>query len=287
MGNDSIFYEASEIKKLCKELEEKRKTRVLTLLFGQKSITDDKVNTIYDKLKTEFKGTKKLDVIIDSSGGDIDAAYMIAKLLRRYASERLTFIVPRWAKSAATLLVCSGNEIIMGPTGELGPLDPQITIYDKDGNVQKHYSPLSLRSTFDLLKSEYNNGNGEVAKTLADKLDPIELGDSLHSLQVSERYMKELLVTRMLKGNNNAVNTASQIANEIAMNYPHHGYCIDFDECKNLKLNIVEPEESEWDIVWKIYCKYEELERKKILEAKQKQAESINRINRPINKGVR
>jgi len=48
-------------------------------------------------------------------------------LFREFGSEELNFIIPHWAKSAATLLVCSGDKIFMSPVAELGPLDPQIT----------------------------------------------------------------------------------------------------------------------------------------------------------------
>src|SRR3989344_5991171 len=100
---------SSKLKEISLKLEKKRKTRVLVLFFGE-AITRSTVNGIYDKLQKEYEGTKRLDVILDSSGGDIDAAFILAKLLRKYGKDKLTFIIPRWAKSAATLLACSGDE---------------------------------------------------------------------------------------------------------------------------------------------------------------------------------
>lgn len=43
----------------------------------------------------------KLDVLLDSPGDDIDAAYNTAQLLRRYGTAELNVSVPRWAKSEA------------------------------------------------------------------------------------------------------------------------------------------------------------------------------------------
>ena len=84
----------------------------------------------FKKEKAEFKNPNNINVIIESGGGDIDAAYHISKLIHSSFSGIVKYIIPRFAKSAATLLVCGGNKIVMGDMSELGPLDPQI--------IQKH-----------------------------------------------------------------------------------------------------------------------------------------------------
>jgi ClpP class serine protease len=43
-------------------------------------------------------------------------------------SSELTVLVPDMAKSAATLLCLGANKIMMGPAGDLGPVDPQFQI---------------------------------------------------------------------------------------------------------------------------------------------------------------
>ena len=67
---------------------------------------------------------KHLDVIMSSPGGDVGAAYLVARELRR-RFERLTVFVPFRAKSAATLLCLAGDELVLGSLGELVPLDQQ------------------------------------------------------------------------------------------------------------------------------------------------------------------
>jgi ATP-dependent protease ClpP protease subunit len=90
-------------------------------------ITNSVVDDIFQDLRTKYKECGgRLNVIIDSGGGSIDAAYNLVMLFRKFGTSELNFVIPRWAKSAATLLVCSGNKIFMSPVAELGPLDPQI-----------------------------------------------------------------------------------------------------------------------------------------------------------------
>lgn len=76
----------------------------------------------------------RVDVLIHSPGGMAEAAHSIVEILRgRFQDVR--FIVPNIAKSAATMLVLSGDYILMDNTSELGPIDPQFGIRKGDGTI--------------------------------------------------------------------------------------------------------------------------------------------------------
>lgn len=66
-----------------------------------------------------------VDMLIESPGGSAQVVELIVRLLRkRFRSVR--FLVPHTAMSAATMLVMSGDEILMDHRSSLGPIDPQI-----------------------------------------------------------------------------------------------------------------------------------------------------------------
>jgi len=68
-----------------------------------------------------------LDIILHSPGGSPEAAEAIVRYLRsRFRNIRV--IVPNFAKSAATMIACSANKIVMGKHSFLGPTDPQIPL---------------------------------------------------------------------------------------------------------------------------------------------------------------
>ena len=67
----------------------------------------------------------KLDVFIESPGGDLAAAQRIVELLRN-KFKHIRFFIPGSAFSAATMIALSGDEILMDERGVLGPIDPQI-----------------------------------------------------------------------------------------------------------------------------------------------------------------
>lgn len=69
----------------------------------------------------------ELDLILHSPGGSLEAADQIVQYLRsKYNYIRA--IVPQNAMSAATMIACACNEIIMGKHSAIGPIDPQMNI---------------------------------------------------------------------------------------------------------------------------------------------------------------
>lgn len=81
---------------------------------------------IYNAINSFKDKTKPILLVILSGGGEPASAYLIGKLCQEFSNRNFTVVVPRYAKSAATLLACAANEIHMGSLSELGPIDPQI-----------------------------------------------------------------------------------------------------------------------------------------------------------------
>ena len=67
----------------------------------------------------------KIDVILETPGGFAEIAEDILKQIRSRFSE-VAMIVPGHAKSAGTIMVMAGDEILMGPASALGPIDAQM-----------------------------------------------------------------------------------------------------------------------------------------------------------------
>ena len=68
-----------------------------------------------------------LDLILHSPGGSPEAAEAIVSYLRSRFS-RIRVIVPQLAMSAATMIACAADEIVLGKHSFLGPTDPQILL---------------------------------------------------------------------------------------------------------------------------------------------------------------
>ncbi len=67
----------------------------------------------------------KIDIILETPGGYAEIVEDIIKQIRNKFSE-VTMIVPGHAKSAGTIMVMAGDEILMEPASALGPIDAQM-----------------------------------------------------------------------------------------------------------------------------------------------------------------
>jgi len=240
-----------EIKNTIKKIEEVRKRRCFVLW---KEITPQLVEEIFDELRTSYKDLNgELDVIVHSGGGDIDASYNLACLFQRFGNKKLTFIVPRWAKSAATLLVCAGDEILMTPIAELGPLDPQITQINPLEERFEQFSPLHIQTTLEMIRNEFENGNKDLAEGLLKRLQfPLTLGSFIKSHEIAEQYLVRLLKSRMAKTGKLGA-TPEEIAERLTREYADHGFCINIDEAKKIGLNVQEMDDTMLDLIWKLF----------------------------------
>lgn len=232
---------------LIKELEKKRDSTVIVYFFDVLHRTvDDFQNHITDlQEKKELK--ENIDILLHSGGGFIDPAYHVTKILNKATTGKLTFIIPRYAKSAATLMACGGDEILMGSVAELGPLDPQIEFPDG-----MRLSALSVRATLKMLDEAIKENNIEIATILASRLNALHLGEINSSLAISKKYLEEILKQRMFKDQRQN-KKISEIAKTLTEGYTHHSYVIDLKEAQHLGLTVNMLADDEEKLVWRIY----------------------------------
>ncbi len=93
-------------------------TYVGPIAFGADDVIRDAVEAIDGK-----RG--KLVFLLETPGGFAETARRIADTLR-YHYKVVDFLVPSFAMSAGTILVMSGDAILMDYYSVLGPIDPQI-----------------------------------------------------------------------------------------------------------------------------------------------------------------
>ena len=74
----------------------------------------------------ELQGDE-LDLILHSPGGSAEATEAILNYLRTKFKD-IRVIIPFAAMSAATMLSCGANSILMGEHSHIGPIDPQIVV---------------------------------------------------------------------------------------------------------------------------------------------------------------
>lgn len=214
---------------------------------------------LLDVLKKRSAPRGNLLLFLTTEGGDADSAYRIARHLQdRYSSGKFSIVVSSWCKSAGTLVCTGANELIVGPAGELGPLDVQIAKADELG---ERSSGLAIEAAFEKLQQESTKlflgyledikgktGGRITFKTAAEmsasmvvgmmsgifeKIDPLVVGEDYRSNLVAEQYAVRLnLVGRNLRQDGLFA---------LCSGYPSHRFVIDRAEAANLFRNVSEP----------------------------------------------
>lgn len=197
------------------DLDEKYNTLIL---YDDSTLIKSDADKIYNAI-TNFNVEKPLLLVLLSRGGSASSAYLIGKLCREYSKGNFLVAIPRYAKSAATLLACAANEIHMGSMSELGPVDPQINGMPALGlkNSVEHIAGLVKK---------YPDASDMFAKYLHLSIEPIQMGYYERVAESAMQYAENLLSTH----NQNLPRPAKEIAEELVYKYKDHGFVIDTDE---------------------------------------------------------
>jgi hypothetical protein len=94
--------------------------------FNQPAIMEASDVDMIESILLTMDLSKGLCLIINSPGGDALGAERMVKVCRAYSRDDFVVMVPNSAKSAATMVALGARRILMPPTAELGPIDPQV-----------------------------------------------------------------------------------------------------------------------------------------------------------------
>ena len=197
----------------------------------------------------------KLDLILHSPGGSPEAAEAIVAYIRsRFSHVRV--IVPNLAMSAATMIACAADEIVLGDHSFLGPIDPQLTlptplgsrsvpaqaILDQFGRAQRECADPGKLSAWLPMLNQYG----------PDLLMQCEL-----LLEMSKDVVKTWLETYMFKDMDDRLKRAESVSEWLAGhgNFKSHGRHISRDsvERHGLVVSRMEDDDSVWDMALSVY----------------------------------
>jgi hypothetical protein len=260
---------------LLTKLEEIRGTNVLPIFYSiNRYVAKPDVDYIYEALLS-IEDKSNIDVILFSHGGDPDQAYLIGSMLQEFTNKKLTVIVPRIAKSAATLIACAADELIMLPSSELGPIDPVI-----ESPETKRYVPvLSLMESFEILVKK--GLSEEVIKEVLHRIPVTELGDYNRLADHTKSLAERLLVRRMFRDEKDV---AESIAEKLCKGYKSHYASITLSDVRELGLKLVDITKDVKDAIWNLHKLWID----KVIEYEDKFPENVklNAINFKVGKGV-
>jgi hypothetical protein len=171
-----------------------------------------------------------VDLMLETAGGLTDATEGLVAIVQKSAPD-LRVVVVRSAKSNGTLLCLAASNIVMGPTSELGPIEPSwdgipctvLAAPEIAGqNFPLHkYGVWSLEQTKGLARRLLTNGMMKGRK-------PDEIDHTIRALSTRDIYFS-------------------------------HGSVIDSVEASQLGLSVIELEARDalWQKLWLLHCMYD------------------------------
>jgi hypothetical protein len=163
--------------------------------FANGIIGDDDATMLEEfLLSTEIRNG--LLLFLNSPGGSGVAAERIIRVCRKYSRTGFEVLVPRMAKSAATIICCGAIKIWMGETSELGPVDPQVAWAGERlavHNILKGYEGILARAAKGL-------ASPELYSELIRHYDPGRLEQLRQDVRLGEELTIDLLSSGMMKG---------------------------------------------------------------------------------------
>lgn len=256
------FYEASYASRyhrqeLIREIQESQGSRLLCFVCGSlASMTRDDIVGFVDLLHN-VPPESDVDLLLHTVGGDIDVAEKIVTVVRaRVGTGRFRTVVPDFAKSAGTLLAVGSDSIVMSDTSELGPIDPQVTLSDANGNRIQH-SVQNYLDAFETHSATLTKNPADVtAQIMIGKLDPstVKLFQAVNgrALKIAEGH----LIRGMFKYGGNSTKTARELLD--TKRWQSHGQMISWqdaqDERLGLNVTYLAQDTPDWQAYWRLYC---------------------------------
>lgn len=255
--------------KLLRAIEDERQTRLLVYVTSDRPppfrarMALDVIRRFYEHL-TRVGIAEKIDLFLFSLGGDTIVPWRLLNLIREYARE-FAVLVPYKAHSAATLIALGADEIVIGPMGELSPIDPSISTPFNPPHPNEPKEP-KVEIGVEDVRGFINLARETVGITDQDNLVRMmeKLSEHIHPLAIGAVYRSHALI-RLLAGKLLALHMKEpadaqripKIVDDLAEKLYYHNYLINRTEAEELGLRVVRPSATLEKLLWELYLSYE------------------------------
>lgn len=232
--------------------------RSLLCYVGRHQISEEDVRHLQELLNAA-EPAASLDLMLHSPGGDPATAEKLVRMLRNVSSTDTEdpgsggyrVIVPDQAKSAATLVALGASEIVMSTTSELGPIDPQVSLQDRDGNWI-WLSAFDYVEAYEAAEANHRKNPDDPAYRVAfEQLDLVRF----RSMQKLIEYTRTCAESVLKRHGGNYTLAPRMLMDR--NRFPFHAQVIDCETAKRdigLRAAYIDDQSSLWRSYWRLYC---------------------------------
>lgn len=209
--------------------------------------------TLLEELLFDADPAYPLHLMLASPGGDGEVAIRMVRSIQARCTE-LTIIVPDMAKSAATLMCLGADNILMGPGGDLGPVDPQFPI------AQSLVSAKDIVAAIDEAEDRIKRAPDTfpLFSSLLSDVNMLKVEQARSALARSDALVREAL---SCAGNRSPEQVSELVENlhaPLIEDPTSHSAVISGRTAGDfgLPVTIADPRSDQWRLIWGLWTRY-------------------------------
>jgi hypothetical protein len=247
---------------LYKQIETHRKRPLIVYVTGKRAgavaqMSSDALPKIIEQLDALPKNPNAIDFLIVSLGGDPMVAWRIMTLIRQRV-KKVSVLIPQSAYSAATLLACGADEIVMHPNGHLGPVDMQITTAGSAG--AKTFSTEDITAFLDMVRDALKITDQEHVRALFEmtckEVGTLGIGFTARSSKLAIDLGERLLALHM-KDDEAGMKLRSIVQN-MSRKFQSHAYPVSRKEALDIGLPVNKRRDEPLEkLMWSVWLNIE------------------------------
>ena len=218
--------------------------------------------TLYDADPNE-----NLHMMLSTQGGDGETALRLVRQAQSRCAE-LTVIVPDQAKSAGTLFVLGADHIYLGPTSDLGPVDPQLLLPNGQLAAAK-----AIIAAVDEAERRIKNhpATYPLHVSMLGGVTALMVQQARDALGRAKDLLREALACASGRKDKDVEKLANTLQAPLIGKTQSHGTIISASDAAGFGLPVqaANPAEPRWQAIWRLWAKYTVLNAACVYEGRQ------------------
>lgn len=245
--------ERYERRRLIEDYEERYDCRLVVLI----DVLFHRSVPLFEELVYDASPEQDLHVLLASPGGDGETAIRLIRSMQARSRE-VTVIVPDPAKSAAALIALGAHHVFMGPTSDLGPIDPQFMEGDEENP-----RPVSGKDVIAAVERA-SKAIQEAPETyplhvaLLSDVTAIQVEQAYSALERSEDLLEAALRANPSRTPTQVMALKRKLKKPLIQGARSHSAFFGIEEAKRFGLPVIEATDrpEQWQAAWRLFGKY-------------------------------
>ena len=213
--------------------------------------------TLFEETLYDANPDESLHVMLYTLGGDGETALRLVRQAQSRCNE-LTVIVLDQAKSAGTLFVLGADRILMGPTSDLGPIDPQFQL--PSGAVVSGKAIIAAVEDAEQ-RIQASPDTYPLYASLLNDITALLVQQAKDAIARTDDLLKEALTCVEARDQEQIDKLGSRLRESLIKNPQSHGTTVSARYAKTLGLPVKEVSgaDPQWQSIWRMWAKYASL----------------------------